>query len=153
MVYLRDRREVEAIRAASRLVAETLDMLGREIRPGVTTAELDGMAETFIRERGGRPAFKGYRGFPATICPSVNEEVVHAIPGPRRLMEGDLVGVDVGVEMDGYYGDSAMTFAVGTVSAEAQRLMDATRAALRAELGLAPGRTAACSAGRSGWWC
>ena len=139
MVYLRDRREVEAIRAASRLVAETLDMLGREIRPGVTTAELDGMAETFIRERGGRPAFKGYRGFPATICPSVNEEVVHAIPGPRRLMEGDLVGVDVGVEMDGYYGDSARTFAVGRIGEEGERLMQVTREALLAGIARARG--------------
>jgi methionyl aminopeptidase len=130
MVYLRDRREIEAIRASARLVARTLDMLGREIRPGVTTAGLDRLAETFIRDHGGRPAFKGYRGFPATICPSVNDEVVHAIPGPRRLDEGDVIGVDVGVEMDGYYGDSARTFAVGEVSTEAKRLMQVTREAL-----------------------
>jgi methionyl aminopeptidase len=130
MVYLRDRREIEVIRAAAQLVARTLDMLGREIRPGVTTAALDRLAETFIRDHGGRPAFKGYRGFPASICPSVNEEVVHAIPGPRRLDDGDMVGVDVGVEMNGYYGDSARTFAVGEVSAEVRRLMEVTREAL-----------------------
>ncbi len=130
MVYLRDRREIEAIRVAAQLVARTLDMLGREIRPGVTTAALDRLAETFIRDHGGRPAFKGYRGFPATICPSVNEEVVHAIPGPRRLDDGDMIGVDVGVEMNGYYGDSARTFAVGEVSAEVRRLMQVTREAL-----------------------
>jgi len=130
MVYLRERREIEAIRVAAQLVARTLDMLGREIRPGVTTAALDRLAETFIRDHGGRPAFKGYRGFPATICPSVNEEVVHAIPGPRRLDDGDMIGVDVGVEMNGYYGDSARTFAVGEVSAEARRLMQVTREAL-----------------------
>lgn len=130
MVYLRDRREIEVIRVAAQLVARTLDMLGREIRPGVTTAALDRLAETFIRDHGGRPAFKGYRGFPATICPSVNEEVVHAIPGPRRLNDGDMVGVDVGVEMNGYYGDSARTFAVGEVSAEVKRLMQVTREAL-----------------------
>jgi len=130
MVYLRDRREIEAIRVAARLVARTLDMLGREVRPGMTTAGLDRLAETFIRDHGGRPAFKGYRGFPATICPSVNEEVVHAIPGPRRLDDGDMIGVDVGVEMDGYYGDSARTFAVGEVSAEVKRLMQVTREAL-----------------------
>jgi len=130
MVYLRDRREIEVIRVAAQLVARTLDMLGREIRPGVTTAALDRLAETFIRDHGGRPAFKGYRGFPATICPSVNEEVVHAIPGPRRLDDGDMVGVDVGVEMNGYYGDSARTFAVGEVSAEVKRLMQVTREAL-----------------------
>jgi methionyl aminopeptidase len=130
MVYLRDRREIEAIREAARLVAMTLDMLGREIRPGVTTAALDRMAETFIRDHGGRPAFKGYRGFPATICPSVNEEVVHAIPGPRRLQEGDLVGVDVGVELGGYFGDSARTFAVGQAGEDGERLMQVTREAL-----------------------
>ncbi len=139
MVYLRDRREIEAIREAASLVAQTLDMLGREVRPGVTTAALDRLAETFIRDHGGRPAFKGYRGFPATICPSVNEEVVHAIPGPRRLEEGDLVGVDVGVEMGGYYGDSARTFAVGTVSEEGERLMQVTREALMAGIARARG--------------
>jgi methionyl aminopeptidase len=139
MVYLRDRREIEAIREAARLVARTLDMLGREIRPGVTTAALDRLAETFIRDHGGRPAFKGYRGFPATICPSVNEEVVHAIPGPRRLEDGDLVGVDVGVEMGGYYGDSARSFAVGTVGEEVERLMQVTREALMAGIARARG--------------
>ena len=130
MVYLRDRREIEAIRVAAQLVARTLDMLGREIRPGVTTAALDRLAETFIRDHGGRPAFKGYRGFPASICPSVNDEVVHAIPGPRCLEAGDMIGVDVGVEMNGYYGDSARTFAVGEVGPEVKRLMQVTREAL-----------------------
>jgi len=139
MVYLRDRREIEAIRVAARLVARTLDMLGREIRPGVTTAALDRLAETFIRDHGGRPAFKGYRGFPATICPSVNEEVVHAIPGPRRLDDGDMIGVDVGVEMNGYYGDSARTFAGGEVSAEVKRLMQVTQEALLEGVALARG--------------
>src|SRR5512137_245245 len=123
MVYLRDRREIEAIRVAAQLVARTLEMLGREIRPGVTTAGLDRLAETFIRDHGGRPAFKGYRGFPASICPSVNDEVVHAIPGPRRLEEGDMIGVDVGVEREGYYGDAAFTFPVGEISEEAERLL------------------------------
>ena len=139
MVYLRDRREIEAIRVAAQLVARTLDMLGREIRPGVTTAVLDRLAETFIRDHGGRPAFKGYRGFPASICSSVNDEVVHAIPGPRRLDDGDMIGVDVGVEMNGYYGDSARTFAVGEVSAEAKHLMQVTREALLAGVARARG--------------
>ena len=130
MVYLRDRREIEAIRVAAQLVARTLEMLGREIRPGVTTGGLDRLAETFIRDHGGRPAFKGYRGFPASICPSVNDEVVHAIPGSRRLVDGDVIGVDVGVEMGGYYGDSACTFAVGEITEEARRLMQVTREAL-----------------------
>ncbi len=130
MVYLRDQSEIEAIRAAAQLVARTLERLGREVRPGVTTGELDRIAEEFIRAHGGRPAFKGYRGFPASICPSVNEEVVHAIPGPRELREGDIIGVDVGVEMGGYYGDAARTFAVGRVSDEATRLLQVTEQAL-----------------------
>ncbi len=129
-VYLRGKEEIDTIRAAAALVARTLEMLGREIRPGVTTAALDRMAETFIVEHGGRPAFKGYRGFPASICPSVNDEVVHGIPGARALVEGDIVGVDVGVEMGGYYGDAAFTFPVGTVSEEANRLLQVTREAL-----------------------
>jgi methionyl aminopeptidase len=130
MVYLRDRTEIEAIRASAQLVARTLEKLAKEVRPGVTTAELDRSAEAFIREHGAKPAFKGYRGFPASICPSVNEEVVHAIPGPRRLIEGDLIGIDVGVEMDGYFGDAAFTFPVGEVSDEAKRLLQVTREAL-----------------------
>ena len=129
-VFLRGREEIDAIREAATLVAQTLAMLGREVRPGVTTEHLDRIAEAFILERGGRPAFKGYRGFPASICPSVNDEVVHGIPGPRRLAEGDIVGVDVGVEMGGYYGDAAATFAVGQVSDEASRLLAVTREAL-----------------------
>lgn len=105
-------------------------MLGREVRPGVTTAELDRLAESFIRDHGGRPAFKGYRGFPASICPSVNEEVVHGIPGPRRLVAGDLIGIDVGVEIDGFYGDAAFTFPVGEVDETSRRLMAVARESL-----------------------
>jgi methionyl aminopeptidase len=130
MVYLRNRTEIEAIRESAQLVARTLEMLRGAIRPGVTTAELDALAEEFIRSHGGRPAFKGYRGFPASICPSVNDEVVHAIPGGVRLRDGDIVGVDVGVEKAGYYGDAACTFAVGEVPDEARRLLDVTRRAL-----------------------
>ena len=129
-VFLRGREEIESIRAAAELVAQTLAMLGREVRPGVTTASLDGLAEAFIREHGARPAFKGYRGFPASICPSINEEVVHAIPGERRLQEGDLVGIDVGVEIDGYYGDAALTFPVGEVDTTSRRLLAVAREAL-----------------------
>ena len=129
-VFLRGKEEIDAIRAAARLVARTLAMLGPEVRPGVTTADLDRMAESFIRERGARPAFKGYRGFPASICPSINDEVVHGIPGSRALAEGDIVGVDVVVEMGGYYGDSAFTFPVGRVSDEATRLLRVTQEAL-----------------------
>jgi methionyl aminopeptidase len=130
MVYLRNRTEIEAIRAAAQLVARTLDVVGEHVRPGITTADLDRMAEEFIRSHGARPAFKGYRGFPAAICPSVNEEVVHAIPGRTLLKEGDIIGIDVGVEKDGYYGDAARTFAVGEVPDQAKRLLQVTREAL-----------------------
>jgi methionyl aminopeptidase len=129
-VYLRGREEIDAIREAARLVARTLTMLGREIRPGVSTQRLDELAESFIRDHGARPAFKGYRGFPASICPSINDEVVHGIPGARTLAEGDIVGMDVGVEKDGYYGDAACTFPVGKVGADVERLLQVTREAL-----------------------
>lgn len=123
------------------MVAATLAMLRREVRPGVTTAELDRLAETFIRDHGARPAFKGYRGFPATICPAVNEEVVHGIPGARRLKEGDIVGIDVGVERDGFYGDAAITVPVGEVSPRAAELLRVTREALLEGIAQArPGR-------------
>jgi methionyl aminopeptidase len=131
MVYLRDRSEIERIRASAQLVARTLEMLGGEVKPGVTTADLDRLAEKFIRDHGARPAFKGYRGFPAAICPSVNDEVVHSIPGSRRLKDGDIIGIDVGVEKEGYYGDAAFTFTVGEVSEDVRRLLAVTREALR----------------------
>lgn len=130
MVYTRTREQIEGIRMAAQLVARTLEELGRRVGPGVTTSELDRIAEGFIRDHGGRPAFKGYRGFPASICPSVDEEVVHGIPGPRVLREGEIVGIDVGVELNGWYGDAARTFAVGAVSDEAERLLQVTREAL-----------------------
>src|SRR6266508_3556738 len=116
MRLAREENTIEGIRAAAQVVARTLAEMGRAVRPGVTTAELDRIAETLIRDNGGRPAFKGYRGFPASICPSINEEVVHGIPGPRPLEEGDIVGIDVGVELNGWYGDAARTFAVGAIS-------------------------------------
>ena len=130
MVYLRDKSEIEAIRTSAQLVARTLEMLGREVQPGVTTVELDRLAEGFIRDHGARPAFKGYRGFPASICPSVNEEVVHSIPGPRRLESGDIIGIDVGVEQEGYFGDAAFTFGVGEITPETEQLLRVTREAL-----------------------
>ena len=132
MVFLRDRKEIDSIAAAARLVARTLDRLEAELKPGITTAELDRIAEEFIRSNGGRPAFKGYRGFPASICPSVNEEVVHAIPGPRPLKDGDIVGIDVGVEIGGYYGDAARTMTVGEVSPEVKKLLEVAQGALMA---------------------
>jgi methionyl aminopeptidase len=132
VVYLRDRSEIDAIRTAARIVGLALRMLGEQVRPGITTLELDRLAEEFIRDHGGEPAFKGYRGFPASICPSVNEEVVHAIPGPHELRDGDIVGIDVGVRKDGYYGDAAMTFPVGEAGDEARRLLEVAQGALMA---------------------
>ena len=130
MVYLRNQTEIEAIRAAAQLVGRTLGMLGDQVRPGMTTAALDRLAEGFIRDHGGRPAFKGYRGFPASICPSVNDEVVHAIPGRYQLKEGDIIGIDVGVELNGYYGDAACTFPVGEIAPQAKQLLAVAREAL-----------------------
>ena len=130
MARVKQEERIEGVRAAAVIVARTLKEVGRAIRPGVTTAELDRIAEQVIRDHGARPAFKGYRGFPASICPSVNEEVVHGIPGARALVEGDIVGIDVGAELHGWYGDAARTFAVGRVSEEASRLMRVTEEAL-----------------------
>jgi methionyl aminopeptidase len=138
MGHARDEETIEGMRAAAQIVARTLRELGRAVRPGITTAELDRLAETVIRDHGARPAFKGYHGFPASICPSINEEVVHGIPGARALQEGDIVGIDVGTELHGWYGDAARTFAVGAVSEDASCLMRVTEEALH--LGLAAAR-------------
>ncbi len=127
------------MREACRIVAEVLRLIGQQVRPGVTTGELDSAAEQYIRSRGGIPAFKGYgpsdNPFPATLCTSVNEEVVHGIPGRRVLTDGDIVSVDVGVLKDGWYGDAARTFAVGTISAETQRLLRVTEESLNLGIG------------------
>lgn len=130
MAAVRQQDKIEGVRAAAQVVARALSEMGRAVRPGITTAELDRIAEAVIRDHGARPAFKGYRGFPASICPSVNEEVVHGIPGARALQEGDIVGIDVGAELHGWYGDAARTFAVGAVAEEASRLMRVTEEAL-----------------------
>lgn len=130
MINLRTKEEIEKLRRSNRLVAQALLKVREAIRPGVRTAELDRIAEETIRKGGGRPAFKGYRGYPANLCVSVNEEVVHGIPGPRRLQEGDIVSLDLGVLMDGYYGDAAITVPVGKISEEAQKLIKVTEEAL-----------------------
>ena len=118
-------------------MAKTLQLLKERIRPGVTTKELDRLAEEFIREQGAYPAFKGYRGFPASICVSIDDEVVHGIPGERVVEEGQIVSVDVGVFKDNYYADGAFTFAVGQVSDRAQNLLFVTREALKRGLEVA----------------
>jgi len=134
VVTLKSAREIERMRASGMVVAEVLHALEAEIRPGLATVELDRLAESIIRGyEGARPAFKGYGGFPASICASVNEEVVHGIPSEsRRLESGDIIGIDVGVLMDGYHADAARTFAVGEVSEETRRLLEVTRTALEA---------------------
>ena len=125
--------EVERIRESSQIVGRCLLLLSKEVRPGVTTQELDRLAEEFIRAQGGEPAFKGYRGYPASICASINEEVVHGIPsGKRVLKEGDVVSLDIGVKKAGFYGDAARTFAVGSIDEAAQRLLEATERSLYA---------------------
>ncbi len=137
VIDLKDDEALQRMREAGRIVAEVLALMEEHIRPGITTAELDAIAEAWIRRRGAKPSFLGYppgspRPFPATICASVNEELVHGIPGPRRLEEGDIITVDVGAFYRGYHGDAARTFPVGRVSEEALRLMEVTRGALEA---------------------
>jgi methionyl aminopeptidase len=132
MVKLRSVDEVQKIRASAALVAETIVQLRNWTKPGITTAELDRKADEFIRARGGRPCFLGYMGYPASICISVNEEVVHGIPGSRVIRDGDIVGVDVGVVMNGYNGDAAITFAVGNVPEPIRRLLQVTEECLMA---------------------
>jgi methionyl aminopeptidase len=117
---------------ASRIVLETLDIVEKAVAPGITTEELDRIAEAEIKKRGGRPAFVGYRGYPKTLCTSINDEVVHGIPGRRTLVEGDVVGIDCGAVAGGYFGDAARTIPVGRVDPEKTKLLEITRKALHA---------------------
>jgi methionyl aminopeptidase len=132
LIGLKSRGEIETMREAGRITARVLREIGEAIAPSVTTAELDELAQEIVLEEGAVAAFKGYRGFPASICASWNSEVVHGIPGSRRLADGDIISIDFGAIVDGYYGDSAYTFAVGAVSDEAAHLLDTTRASLQA---------------------
>lgn len=129
-VRIKTAEEVELIRKSSLLVGKTLAAVAGHIQPGVSTLELDAVAEAFIRDHGAEPGFKGYGGFPNSLCTSVNEAVVHGIPNDRPLHEGDVVSVDCGVLMNGFYGDSAYTFAVGEIAPEVQRLLDVTKECL-----------------------
>jgi methionyl aminopeptidase len=126
--------EVETMRRAGVIVASTLELLKREARPGVTTGELDRLAEEHIRSQGGVPTFKGYRGFPGSICASPNEMLVHGIPGPYELRDGDLLSVDVGVTLDGYVADSAITIPIGEVAERARDLIETCQQALEAAI-------------------
>jgi len=122
--------ELEILRRANRLVAATLRELANRTAPGATTLELDRFAETYLRERGAQPAFKGYRDYPFTLCASINEAVVHGFPSTRPLREGDILSLDMGAVVDGYYGDAAVTLPIGRISAEAERLLLVTRECL-----------------------
>jgi methionyl aminopeptidase len=130
MLYLKTDEEVGLLKESNLLVSRTLAEIASMIRPGITTLYLDRIAEKFIRDNGATPAFKGYGGFPNALCTSVNDEVVHGIPSDYILKEGDIISVDCGVILNGWYGDSAYTFAVGEVKKEVRRLLDYTRAAL-----------------------
>jgi methionyl aminopeptidase len=132
MIIRKSAREIEKIAAAGALVAETIAHVGSLIAPGLTTAELDAAAGAFVREHGGLPTSEGYKGYPAAICISPNDVVVHGIPGPYVVAEGDLVTVDVGVTFDGYIADSAYTFGVGDIDSRAQQLLDVAQEALEA---------------------
>ena len=145
MIVLKTVRELKIMKEACRISAGALQLIGKAIEPGVTTAELDRLAEDYIRSQGAVPNFKNYQGYPATACISINNQVIHGIPSTKqRIVEGDIVSVDLGAMFDGYHGDNAATFACGDVSAEAKRLMDTTRESLY------EGIRAACAGNRIG---
>ncbi len=134
MVILKKPDEIEKARASNRIVAEVLSVLREKVKPGVTTRELDRIAEGVTEKRGAKPAFKGYRGYPFSLCASINEEVVHGMPSNRVLEEGDIIGLDYGVCYQGLYGDSAITLPIGKVSEQATRLMQVTERSLYAAI-------------------
>src|SRR5579884_2842712 len=130
MITIKSAREIELMRKSGKVTAKTLSALIRAVKPGIRTRDLDRLAEQSIRSMGGIPTFKGYNGFPASICTSVNDEVVHGMPGDRVLLEGDLLSIDIGTTLEGYVSDSAVTVAIGTVSEAAKRLMRVTQECL-----------------------
>jgi methionyl aminopeptidase len=132
VIIRKSQQEIEQMAKAGRIVADTLALLGEHVRPGMTTAELDALADEFITSQGGYPTFKGYRGYPAATCLSPNDMIVHGIPGAYPLDEGDILSADVGVTLGGFVADSAYTFGVGEISSEAERLLEVGQAALSA---------------------
>lgn len=130
MIILKSRSEIEKMAVACRIVAEVLQEIVQAVRPGLTTQDLDALAERNIRSRGAVPAFKGYRGFPNTLCVALNEQVVHGIPSKRRLRAGDIIGLDLGAKWEGYYGDAAVTIPIGQISSEAEDLIITAQEAL-----------------------
>lgn len=131
-IILKNQRQIQKMRDAGKLVADIFAMLTEHIQPGVTTGELDRIVEEYIRSHGAVPSFKGYRGFPGSICVAVNDVVVHGIPGPLELQEGDIIAVDVGARLKGWHGDATVSYAVGEVAPETRRLMDVCQASLAA---------------------
>lgn len=136
MIICKSEVELGFMREAGRIVAETHRLMAQHVEPGITTRELDAIAEKFIRSQGATPSFKGYNGFSGSICASVNEELVHGIPGKRKLNEGDIISIDIGAQYRGYHGDSAWTYGVGNISETAQRLLEVTERSLYAGLEL-----------------
>ncbi|MWV47431.1 type I methionyl aminopeptidase [Paenibacillus sp. HJL G12] len=136
MIICKSETELGFMREAGRIVAETHRLMAKHIEPGITTGELDRIADHYIRSQKALPSFKGYNGFPASICASVNDQLVHGFPGKRKLNEGDIITLDIGAQYRGYHGDSAWTYPVGKISEEAQRLLDVTEASLYAGLEL-----------------
>ncbi|MBK7690408.1 MAG: type I methionyl aminopeptidase [Bacteroidetes bacterium] len=130
MIYYKTTEEIELLRKSNLLVSHTIATLAKEIKPGINTLQLDKLAEAFIQDHGGKPAFKGYKGFPYTCCISVNSAVVHGFPNSSELKEGDVVSIDTGVVLNGYVGDSAYTFAIGTISEDVQQLLRVTKESL-----------------------
>jgi len=136
MIICKSETELGFMREAGRIVAETHRLMAKSIEPGITTGELDHIADKFIRSQGALPSFKDYNGFPYSICASVNDELVHGFPGKRKLNEGDIITLDIGAQYRGYHGDSAWTYPVGEISADAQKLLDVTEGSLFAGLAL-----------------
>jgi methionyl aminopeptidase len=131
LIVLKSDNEIQRLAESCRIVAEVLDGIKAMISPGISTRELDGFAESFIISKGARPAFKGYRGYPSSVCTSVNEQVVHGIPSASKLREGDIVSLDIGVYYKGFYGDAALTLPVGNINAEATKLLKVTEQSLQ----------------------
>jgi methionyl aminopeptidase len=132
LIVLKSEDEIKKMAESCRIVAEVLEGIKKIIAPGVKTKEIDGFAESFIRSKGAKPAFKGYRGYPSSVCTSINEQVVHGIPSSKKMMNGDIISLDIGVNYRGFFGDAALTLPVGTIGKEAKRLVNVTEQSLQA---------------------